>query len=165
MQAGGKGRAGGLPRLTRPCGLCSHTALAFSMMEAAMTASPLGNGLSSCLHSSCTTPPPSPGPAAAASTSPGSWSKPCPGGEGGCRSGILVPEGGEHGGQQLELGAVSPGWKERPSELCLTASKSGHTCRRRSGAPIQQRGLRHKGAEGVGKAGPSGVSGTMDVCM
>ena len=65
-------------QLTRPWGLCSHTVLAFSMTEAAMTVSPLGNGLSSCLHSSCTTLRLSPGPAAAASTSPGSSSKTLP---------------------------------------------------------------------------------------
>lgn len=65
-------------QLTRPWGLCSHTVLAFSMTEAAMTVNPLGNGLSSCLHSSCTTLRLSPGPAAAASISPGSLSKSLP---------------------------------------------------------------------------------------
>lgn len=71
---------GGLLLLTCPWGLCSHAVLAFSMTEAAMTVSPLGNGLSSCLHSSCMTEAfPSSGPAAAASTSPGFLSKSLPG--------------------------------------------------------------------------------------
>lgn len=69
-----------LPLLTCPWGLCSHAVLAFSMTATAMTVSPLGNGLSSCLHSSCMTEAfRSPGPAAAASTSPGSSSKSFPG--------------------------------------------------------------------------------------
>lgn len=79
LQAAG-GRAGWLPAGSPPRGLCSHAALAFSMTGAATTASLLGNGPSSCVHSSCTTRRRSPGPTAAASTSPGSWSKPSPGG-------------------------------------------------------------------------------------
>lgn len=73
----GKGSPWPPSQLTCPWGLCSHTVLAFIMTEAAMTVSLLGNCISSCLHSSCTTLPRSPGPAAAASTSPGSSSK-CP---------------------------------------------------------------------------------------
>lgn len=72
-------RPGGLLLLTCPWGLCSHAVLAFSMTAPAMTVSPLGNGLSSCLHSSCTMEAfRSPGPAVAASTSPGSSSKSFP---------------------------------------------------------------------------------------
>jgi hypothetical protein len=76
LQASMGRRPGGLLLLTRPWGLCSHAVLAFSMTAPAMTVNPLGNGLSSCLHSSCMTEAfLLPGPDAAASTSPGSLSK------------------------------------------------------------------------------------------
>lgn len=55
------------------CGMCSYvTALGFSMMATVMTVNPLGNDLSSCLHSSCTAPPCPGGHAAVASISPAS---------------------------------------------------------------------------------------------
>lgn len=129
-------------RLTRPRGLCSHAVLGFSTTEAAMTASPLGNGLPSCLHSSCTTPHPSPGPAAAASTSPGSWSESAGGGGwGACpvppelgRGGCPVPLELGRGGCPVppEPGAekhrpIPLGWTERsPSPSpCPTAPQKG----------------------------------------
>lgn len=57
-------------------GICFYvTALGFSMMATVMTVNPLGNDLSSCLHSSCTAPPCPGGHAAVDSTSPASWSK------------------------------------------------------------------------------------------
>lgn len=58
------------------CGMCFYvTALGFSMMATVMTVNPLGNDLSSCLHSSCTAPPCPGGHAAVASISPASWSE------------------------------------------------------------------------------------------
>lgn len=51
------------------------TALGFSMMATVMTVNPLGNDLSSCLHSSCTAPPCPGGHAAVASISPASSSE------------------------------------------------------------------------------------------
>lgn len=136
-RAGGREGSGRRsPTAHLPRGLRSHAASAFSMMETAMTASPLGNSLSSCLHSSCTTPSPSPGPNAAASTSPDSWSKPHGGSEGGGLSCVPVPDGGwprkaasRAGGRQVELGtglSLPRGWKERPSELGLTETADTH---------------------------------------
>lgn len=59
-----------------PCGMCFYvTALGFSMMATVMTVNPLGNDLSSCLHSSCTAPPCPGGHAAAGSISPASSSE------------------------------------------------------------------------------------------
>lgn len=50
------------------CGMCSYVAaLGCSMMATVMTVNPLGNDLSSCLHSSCTAPPCPGGQAAVAS--------------------------------------------------------------------------------------------------
>lgn len=114
------------PQLTGPRGLCSHAVLGFSTTEAAMTASPWGNGLPSCLHSSCTTPPPSPGPAAAASTSPGSWSKSA-GPVGGC------PVSGRHGRGR-------PGWTERsprPSPRSATPQEGEGSWGPRDGAGVE----------------------------
>lgn len=91
-------RPGGLLLLTCPWGLCSHAVLAFSMTAPAMTVSPLGNGLSSCLHSSCMTEASRlPGPAAAASTSPGSSSKSFPGPGGWALSVQSLFHGGDAG--------------------------------------------------------------------
>lgn len=88
----------GLLLLTCPWGLSSHTVLAFSMTAPAMTVSPLGNGLSSCLHSSCMMEASrSPGPAAAASTSPGSSSKSFPGPGGRALSVQSLFHGGDAG--------------------------------------------------------------------
>lgn len=59
-----------------PCGMCFYvTALGFSMMATVMTVNPLGNDLSSCLHSSCTAPPCPGGHAAVDSISPASSSE------------------------------------------------------------------------------------------
>ena len=114
------------PQLTGPRGLCSHAVLGFSTTEAAMTASPWGNGLPSCLHSSCTTPPPSPGPAAAASTSPGSWSK------------SAGPVGGRPVSERH--GPVRPGWTERsprPSPCPATPQEGEGSWGPRDGAGVE----------------------------
>lgn len=64
------------PLIFSPCGMCFYvTALGFSMMATVMTVNPLGNDLSSCLHSSCTAPPCPGGHAAVDSISPASSSE------------------------------------------------------------------------------------------